>query len=123
MSLCQCRAESKTTSRASSELQQRPLEFFTLLQKGTKGREMCRAILAIFLVLYGLAVLIFAFGIFGWWGAPTDPVAGVYLVLIGQPCVSFVSALPEASWIPGMLLAPALNLAILKIVCKLLARR
>lgn len=46
---------------------------------------MCHSVIWGFVTLYGCALAIFLIGNFGLFGTQADPLAGVYLVIIGQP--------------------------------------
>ena len=86
------------------------------------ARFLCRAGLWIYAALYLLALVVFAIGVFGWFGVEPDPLSGVYLVLIGQPWIYMVGVFPEAAWPFAAVLTPAINLGILFFLCRFLAR-
>lgn len=88
----------------------------------TLAATFCKLLVIGFGVLYAVAMLGWAWGTFGWLGWQ-DPLSGVFLVLIGQPWVRFVDVLPVDLWIPGLLLAPLVNLGIMKLACDFLLRR
>ena len=84
---------------------------------------MCKAILIGFCALYVLAIAIWALGTFGWFGVEKDPLSGVFLIILGQPWVRWIDALPEVMWPAGGILTPLINVAIISSICALLGRR
>ena len=83
----------------------------------------CRLIVLGFSVLYALAVGLFIIGTFGLFGSPSGPLAGVFLVPLGLPWNLVVDLFPEPLWQTLAVLAPALNLTILVLICGREARR
>jgi hypothetical protein len=81
-----------------------------------------RTLLILFTVLYILALLIYAVGVFGWFGQERDPVSGVFLVLLGWPWSGLVDRFPEATWPWLSALAPLLNVGILAAILAMLKR-
>ena len=87
------------------------------------GRLFCRAVFWIYAIFYLMALSVFAVGIFGLFGAKPDPLAGIYLILIGQPWIYLVDIFPESAWPFAAALTPAVNLCILYLLCRLLNRK
>lgn len=83
---------------------------------------ICRTVVLTFAFLYASALALLGLGTFGVFGVETDPLAGIYVVVLGLPWILFVDA-PEAlgPWLA--VLAPGVNLALLLIVCSLTRRR
>lgn len=86
-------------------------------------RRLCRVLVWGFAALYALALLVYAAGTFGWFGAEPDPLSGIYLIVLGQPWIRLTEAFPERTWPVVAALAPAVNLAILYALCRNLNRR
>jgi hypothetical protein len=84
---------------------------------------MCRLLKWVFAAAYVVALFLFALGTWGWFGADRDPLAGVFVILLGLPWNLFIDSFPDGS--PAVLaaLAPALNLAILFSICSAMRRR
>jgi hypothetical protein len=59
---------------------------------------VCEILLTGFLALYGLTLVIWLVGSFGWFGAGSDPFSAVFLVILGLPWTRWVDLLPEALW-------------------------
>ena len=83
---------------------------------------MCRLGQMFFLILYALAAAIWLVGTFGWFGVTRDPLSGVYLIMLGMPWALLVDAFSEPFWPAASALAPALNLAAIALVCRLVRR-
>ncbi len=79
---------------------------------------MCRWIVWIFAVLYVMALVLFAIGIWGLFGQERDPLSGIFLVPLGLPWTVFLGGMPERllPWLAA--LAPVINLAILAWICR-----
>ena len=86
-------------------------------------RRVCQIILIGFAVLYGLALGLFVIGTYGLFGSPSGPLAGIYLVPLGLPWTQMISAFPERLWPWLGILAPALNLLIVLLICRWMASR
>ena len=84
---------------------------------------ICRTIFWIFIGLYGIAILLWLVGTFGWFGAERDPLSGVFLIILGQPWTRWVDILPERLWPIAAAAVPAINAAIIYAVCRVLRRR
>jgi hypothetical protein len=91
--------------------------------KDTVGRTICRTMIVIFLLLYLLALSIFAIGTFGLFGQEQDPLSGVYLIPLGLPWNRFLESFSDGVKFWLALAAPALNLLILRVICGVLAFR
>ncbi len=87
------------------------------------GRRVCRGVLAVYLVLYLLALLLLVVGTFGLFGSPEGPLAGVFVVILGLPWTSMLDSVPGALGTSAAVLAPALNAALLALLCRLGGRR
>jgi hypothetical protein len=85
-------------------------------------RRACTAATVAFGLLYALALGMFLTGTFGLFGAERDPLAGVFLLPLGLPWVFLLDGLPEPvlPWVAS--LAPAVNLLLLRVLCRALAR-
>lgn len=81
---------------------------------------MCHSVIWGFVTLYGCALAIFLIGNFGLFGTQADPLAGVYLVITGQPWNQLVDFLPEALWPWAASAAPLLTVALLVSICRCL---
>jgi hypothetical protein len=85
---------------------------------------ICRIVLGILALAYLLALVVFAVGTFGWFGADRDPLSGAYLIVLGMPWVllPFDAVVGEAGLPVVGILAPLINLAILWALCRRLGR-
>ena len=83
---------------------------------------MCKWLVRIFTLLYLIALALFLIGTFGLFGQERDPLSGVFLMPLGLPWNMLTGGLPEPAlpWAAG--LAPLLNILILSIVCRAVAR-
>lgn len=81
------------------------------------GRS-CRWFLAIFAVLYLLALALLAIGSFGLFGSERDPLSGVFLVLLGMPWALLLGGLPEPLLPWSTALAPGINLLLIGALCR-----
>lgn len=77
----------------------------------------CRLVLLALGIAYGLALLLFLAGTFGWFGSPEGPLAGVFLVPLGLPRNRLVDWFPEALWPWLAAAAPIINLGLLRFLC------
>ena len=85
-------------------------------------RRVCRWITVAFAVLYSAALLLLAFGTFGWMGVERDPLAAVYLVPLGLPWNRFLDGFP-AGWLPWLAAAaPLVNLLLMVLICRAIGR-
>ncbi|MGX1096920.1 hypothetical protein [Amorphus sp. MBR-141] len=89
----------------------------------TMGRIVCRLTVVFLAVLYGLALALLAVGLFGLFGNPPDPLAGIYVILLGVPWSLLLDDVPDAwaPWAAG--LAPLVNIALVAALCRLARRR
>jgi len=78
---------------------------------------MCKLLIGLFAVLYGLALTILAIGMFGLFGQPFEPLAGIYVILMGMPWSMAVFPAPEPliPWLAA--LTPMVNLALIVWLC------
>ncbi|WOI58086.1 hypothetical protein [Palleronia sp. LCG004] len=83
----------------------------------------CRWSLRLLALVYVLALILFAIGWFGLFGADRDPLSAVFLMPLGLPWVLFADFLPEPLWPIAAALAPLLNFALLAALCRWIARR
>jgi len=77
----------------------------------------------IWAVLYLVALVLFAVGAFGLFGAGPDPLAGVFLVPLGLPWIRFVDLFPEPLWPWLAALTPLLNISIFYSLHRLIRKR
>lgn len=85
---------------------------------------LCRGLLWVFGGLYLVAVLLYLVGTFGLLGSPQGPLSGVFLVPLGLPWSLMVDRLfPEPLWPWMATLAPALNLALIWLICRIMHRK
>lgn len=84
---------------------------------------ICRIVLAVFALGYAASLGLLAIGTFGLFGAERDPLAGVYVIVLGLPWVRFAGMAPAAAGPFLAALAPALNLALIAVLCGLARRR
>ena len=66
----------------------------------------------VFVVLYGIALLLMVIGTFGWFGQEKDPLSGVFLLPLGLPWNILADRIGLGVPILAIL-APAINAAIL----------
>ena len=81
----------------------------------TLKRDWSRAmkwVFIVFVVLYGIALLLMAIGTFGWFGQEKDPLSGVFLLPLGLPWNILADRIGLGVPILAIL-APAINAAIL----------
>jgi hypothetical protein len=83
----------------------------------------CRLVVIGFSVLYALAAGLFIVGTFGLFASPSGPLAGVFLVPLGLPWNRMLDVFPQPLWPMLAILAPAVNLVILVLICRWGARR
>jgi hypothetical protein len=83
---------------------------------------VCRLLIGIFGLIYVLALALFLIGTVGLFGADPDPLSGVYLIPLGLPWVRMVDVFPEPMWPFLGVACPAINLALLWILCRFLRR-
>lgn len=85
--------------------------------------RFCRWVVVVFALLYGVALALFAIGALGLFGSERDPLAGVFLIPLGLPWNLLSDPLPEAlyPWLGAG--APLLNLLLLGVLCRYLARQ
>lgn len=84
---------------------------------------ICKGVLIVFAIVWLIAIFLLLIGTFGWFGQEKDPLSGVFLLPLGLPWNQFMGGLPEAARVWGVVLAPAINLVILRVVCALVSRR
>jgi len=80
---------------------------------------MCKVVVRIFLVLYVVALVLFLVGFFGLFGSPSGPLAGIFLFPLGLPWNLAADILPEGARLWFGLAAPLVNLAILRLICRM----
>lgn len=68
----------------------------------------------ILLVLYLLALAVFAVGTLALFGQPASPLSGIFLIPLGFPWFLIADSLPDAIGPYILALAPIVNLAILR---------
>ncbi|MCB1394443.1 MAG: hypothetical protein H6898_07605 [Rhodobacter sp.] len=82
---------------------------------------LCRWIVRLFALAYLVALALLVIGTFGLFGQERDPLSGVFLVPLGLPWNRWVDMLPQGLPMWGMILAPVLNLIILRALCRAVA--
>ena len=58
---------------------------------------MCKILKWVFAAAYVVALFLFALGTWGWFGADRDPLAGVFVILLGLPWNLFIDSFPDGS--------------------------
>jgi hypothetical protein len=86
-------------------------------------RKLVFILACLFFVLAVLALAIYLIGNFGLFGAETSPLAGVYLIILGQPWVQFVDFLPSTLRIWAAAATPFINSGLLFLLARLLATK
>lgn len=84
---------------------------------------LCRSLVWGFALLWALSIGLLVVGTYGLFGQPQDPLAGVFVILLGSPWVQLAAdniGLPAPV---AALIAPGVNLLVLIVLCRLLARR
>ena len=84
--------------------------------------RLCRILAMLFAVLYLLALAVFITGTFGLFGVEPDPLSAIYLIPLGLPWSRFIDQAVHELWPWLAAAAPALNLAIIALVCRFLRR-
>ncbi|QBK30586.1 hypothetical protein [Roseitalea porphyridii] len=84
---------------------------------------LCRLVVGALVVLWAFALFILAVGTFGWFGQERDPLSGIFLVVLGQPWVMAIDALPGPLRPWAAALAPLINIALVAALCSALGRR
>jgi hypothetical protein len=85
--------------------------------------KACKVITTGFAIAYMVSLALFVIGLLGLFGQPKDPLAAVFVLLLGMPWTLLLDGAPEIVRPFLGLLTPAVNLAILYIVCRSLQRR
>ncbi len=87
------------------------------------AHAVCRWALRIFVLLYAFALAIGLVGTYGWFGQARDPLSWVFVIILGQPWVTWLGAVsgPLGPWLAA--LAPILNLVLLAVLCRVLSAR
>lgn len=78
----------------------------------------CRLFVISFAMLYAAAFVLFLTGIYGWFGSPQGPLAGIFLVPLGLPWILWLDGLPSGLRPESAIAAPALNLLLTWGLCK-----
>lgn len=86
-------------------------------------QRACSLVVIVFAILYALAFGLFIVGRFGLFGSPSGPLAGIFLMPLGLPWNRMLDVFPEPLWPTLAILAPALNLVILVLICRWAASR
>jgi hypothetical protein len=83
--------------------------------------RLCRIALAVFAVLYVLALGLLLIGTFGLFGNERDPLSAVFLVPLGLPWNLLLDGFSDAArpWLAA--LAPLLNVLAIWILCRVTA--
>lgn len=82
---------------------------------------ICRLFVVAFAAAYLLALFVFLTGTYGWFGQPMDPLSALFLIPLGLPW----NLIAVESFIGPVLafVAPAINLALLILLCRYFRRR
>jgi hypothetical protein len=86
-------------------------------------RAACRWGVRLFALAWAAALAIYGIGALGLFGQSPDPLAGVYLILLGLPWNRAVDVAPEPLWPWLAAAAPLLNLLLLAGLCRFARRR
>ena len=82
-------------------------------------RNICRLLIGLFALAYTFALGLLVIGTFGLFGSVRDSMSGIYLIPLGMPWNIFLLANAPEVLLPWIgILAPALNLTILIIICR-----
>jgi hypothetical protein len=73
-----------------------------------------------FAAAYLAALILFSIGLFGLFGAEQDPLAGVFLIPLGLPWNFLADALPAPVQPAAAVLAPLINLFILRFAARVM---
>lgn len=84
-------------------------------------KRVCRILTGAFALFWVLALAVLAIGTFGWLGQDRDPLSAVYLVILGLPWNRYIEGSSPIA-MAMLVLAPAINLFALALICRLLAR-
>ena len=82
---------------------------------------MCRIFIALFTLLYVLALMVFLTGTYGWFGQDTGPLAGIFLIPLGMPWILVNLGDPYDGYLA--LLSPIVSIALLWIACQYFSKR
>lgn len=85
-------------------------------------RRLCQILVTLFFVLYVLALAVFLIGTYGLFGVEPDPLSAIYLITLGLPWSRFIDQAVQELWPWLAAAAPALNLAIIALICRFLRR-
>jgi hypothetical protein len=81
--------------------------------------KLCRTLLVLFGGVYLVAFLLYLVGTFGLFGSAQGPLAGVFLIPLGLPWNLAIDRIfPESLWPSMAALAPALNLLLIRTLCR-----
>ena len=80
--------------------------------------RICNFAVWIFLAAYILALFLFLVGTFGWFGQTRDPLSGIFLIPLGLPWNLMIEGFSETLWPWLGAAAPALNLVLLRLICR-----
>lgn len=84
---------------------------------------VCKWTIRIVGACYLVALALLLIGTFGLFGQERDPLSGVFLLPLGAPWVYWLDGVSDSlkPWL--LILAPALNLAILFAICRVFPRK
>lgn len=85
--------------------------------------RLCPILLGLIAAAWLGACCVYLIGQFGLFGQERDPLAAVFLVILGQPWVRAIDVAPEAAWPWLAALAPGVNLVVATLFCCALNRR
>ncbi len=78
--------------------------------------------MAIYVALWGMAVIILIIGTFGLFGQEEDPLSGVFLLPLGLPWILWTHDTSDTFRPIMAVLAPLINVVILNFLCRTLTR-
>ena len=85
--------------------------------------SVCKWAIRIAWVLYLVSLAVLLIGTYGLFGQERDPLSAVFLVPIGLPWALWLDGFFPEGMLPWLaILSPALNILILTILCRIVAR-
>lgn len=79
---------------------------------------VCRVFFWLFIASYLFAIFVYLTGVFGWFNTESDPLSGIFLIILGQPWITLSALLPESLLLFTGIIAPVLNAAIIFVICR-----
>jgi chromate transport protein ChrA len=80
--------------------------------------KVCSIVFGVLVAAYAIALGLLLIGTYGLFGQEKDPLSGAFLLMLGLPWNMLIDPLPESvkPWVVG--LTPALNLLIVRTICR-----